>query len=79
MSEMKRCPICGKEPKIMRDLGYEISGLGAWCTIQCKPFMRRPHLKIQQGASTWDRALEYGTEYWNLRVEDFTRQMDLLK
>ncbi len=79
MSEIKPCPVCGKEPKITRDVGYEINGFGAWCTIQCKPFMRKPHFKIEWGASTWERALEYCTEYWNHRVEDFARQMDLLK
>ena len=70
MSEIKPCPVCGEEPKITRDVGYEINGFGAWCTIQCKSFMRKPHIKIVWGASTWERALEYGTEYWNHRVED---------
>ena len=40
MSGMKPCPVCGKEPKIIRDVAYEISSFGAWCTIKCKPFMR---------------------------------------
>ncbi len=70
MFELMRCPICGKEPKVIRDLAYETNMFGAWCTIQCKPFMRKPHLKIEWGASTWERALECSTEYWNHRVED---------
>ena len=65
MFEVMRCPICGKEPKVIRDLAYESSGYGAWCIIQCKPFMRKPHLKIEEGKSTWDRALQYGAERWN--------------
>lgn len=77
MSEMKPCPVCGKEPKVIRDIAYEVSWLGTWCTIQCKPFMRRPHLKIQRGASTWERALEFGIEYWNLFVDNFNKPMDL--
>ena len=60
MIELKRCPICGKEPKVIRDWAYETNGYGAWCTIQCKPFMRKPNLKIVEGKSTWDRALRYG-------------------
>lgn len=29
MLEVKRCPICGKQPKVIRDLAYEVSGFGA--------------------------------------------------
>ena len=70
MDELKPCPFCGKTPKIKRDIGYETSGFGAWCTIQCKPFLRKPHLKIEEGKSTWDRALKYSIEHWNRRVEE---------
>lgn len=70
MDKLKPCPFCGKTPKIKRDIGYETSGFGAWCTIQCKPFLRKPHLKIEEGKSTWDRALKYGIEHWNRRVEE---------
>ena len=70
MDELKPCPICGKTPKIKRDIGYETSGFGAWCTIQCKPFLRKPHLKIEEGKSTWDRALKHSIEHWNRRVEE---------
>lgn len=68
MAELKRCPICGKKPIVVRDLEYEMCGFGAWCTIQCKSFMRKPHLKIEEGKSTWDRALKYGIEHWNRRA-----------
>lgn len=36
MIELKPCPVCGKQPKIIRDIGYETSGFGAWRTIQYK-------------------------------------------
>lgn len=65
MSELKPCPVCGKQPKIIRDIDYETYGFGAWCTIQCKPFLRKPHLKHEEGKSTWDRAFKYAIEAWN--------------
>lgn len=65
MAELKRCPVCGKSPKIHRDYGYESMGYGAWCTIQCKPILRKPHLKVEEGKSTWDRALKYAIERWD--------------
>ena len=68
--ELKPCPVCGKHPKIIRDIGYETSGFGAWCIIQCKPFLCKPHLKYEEGKSTWDRALIYAIEGWNRRVDD---------
>ena len=42
---IKPCPVCGKQPKVKRDIGYEISGFGAWCIIQCKPLLGKAHLK----------------------------------
>lgn len=69
MEKLKPCPVCGKQPKIFRDLGYEANGFGAWCTIQCKPFLRKPHLKHEEGKATWDRALKYAIEGWNWRVD----------
>ena len=79
MLKVKRCPVCGKEPKVIRDLAYETNGYGAWCTIQCKPFMRKPHLKIVEGKSTWVRALRHGTERWNCLADWFEKNNDLLK
>jgi hypothetical protein len=65
---LKPCPVCGKKPRIKRDPGYEYAGFGAWCTIQCKPFLRKPHLKIEEGKASWDRALQYAAERWNRRA-----------
>lgn len=69
-NELKPCPVCGRYPKIKRDYGYEQSGFGAWCTIQCKPFLRKPHLKVEEGKSTFDRALKYAIAAWNRRASD---------
>ena len=68
--KLKPCPVCGKLPKIKRDYSYESAGFGAWCTIQCKPFLRKPHLKIEEGKASWERALLYGAERWNRMVSD---------
>ena len=62
---IKPCPVCGKQPKVKRDIGYETSGFGAWCIIQCKPLLGKVHLKIEEGKSTWKRAYQYAVERWN--------------
>ena len=59
------CPKCGKVPKVYRDMGYELSGYGAWCTVECKPFLRRPHFKVEQGKATWGRAFASAVAIWN--------------
>lgn len=64
------CPVCGKKPKIYRDYGFEGCGFGAWCTIECKPFLRKPHLKVESGKSTWKRALMSAFGHWNMRADD---------
>lgn len=66
MNELKPCPVCGRMPKVKRDLSYEMSGFGAWCTIQCKPFLK-VHKKVEEGKSTWERAYQYAIESWNRR------------
>lgn len=63
--EIKPCPICGRIPKVKREYGFEANGYGAWCTIQCKPFLRKPHRKVEHGKATWDRAYKYAVEEWN--------------
>jgi hypothetical protein len=50
------CPICGKMPRVIRDSGYESMSFGAWCTIQCKPLFGKPHLKVEVGKASWERA-----------------------
>ena len=33
-------------------------------------FLRKPHLKIEEGKARWDRALKYGIEHWNRRASN---------
>lgn len=68
--EINPCPVCGKMPKVIRDYGYEQSGFGAWCTIVCKPLIGKPHLKVEQGKSTYIRAFKYAVKEWNKKNEE---------
>ena len=65
LKAIKPCPVCGKIPKVYRDYGYEAIGWGAWCTIQCKPFLRKTHIKIESGKAMWNRAFLDAIERWN--------------
>lgn len=67
--ELKPCPVCGRKPQIKRDISYESHGFGAWCTIKCKPLFKT-HLIVEEGKSTWERALRYAIDDWNRRVQD---------
>lgn len=67
---LRPCPRCGKIPKVYRDIGYEVSGFGAWCTIECKPIFRKPHFKVEQGKATWKRAFGYAVAVWNGYAEE---------
>lgn len=62
---LKQCPKCGKIPKVYRDYSYEICGFGAWCTIECKPMIGKPHFKVEQGKALWWRAFDYAAAVWN--------------
>ena len=64
------CPICGKAPKVKRDYAYEASGFGAWCIIQCKPFLRKPHIKVQVGKASWNRAYLMAATQWNEKAKE---------
>lgn len=67
---LRVCPVCGKEPRVKRDQSYEAAGFGAWCTIQCKPFLRKPHLRVESGKAQFQRAFEEAAEAWNQRADE---------
>ena len=67
------CPVCGKDPRVKRDHNYEAAGYGAWCTIQCKPLFRKPHLKVESGKASFQRAFEEAAEEWNRRAGGDTK------
>ena len=68
---LQPCPICGKNPRIIRDRNYEAMAYGAWCTILCKPFLRKPHLIVESGKASWQRAYEEAAEWWNQEVDKY--------
>lgn len=72
---LRVCPVCGKEPRVKRDQSYEAAGFGARCTIQCKPFLRKPHLRVESGKSQFQRAFEEAAEAWNRRADDQAEMM----
>lgn len=69
LDRIRPCPVCGKMPKVYRDYGYEANGYGAWCTIECKPFLRKVHFKIESGKANWYRAVLDAIDRWNKTVE----------
>lgn len=56
------CPICGKQPKF-RYRGAP--GHGMFVRIQCKPLFRKPHLRVEEGKATPERAYAYAVNAWN--------------
>lgn len=62
---LKPCPVCGKQPKVHRDISYEQNGYGAWVTISCKPFLRKYHKKTECGKAIYERALLGAINRWN--------------
>ena len=70
------CPICGKMPRVIRDTGYESMSFGAWCTIQCKPLFGKPHLKVEEGKASWERAYMYAIVDWNDLVLSYKEKND---
>lgn len=71
---LRACPICGKEPKVKRDYGYESLGFGGWCTIQCKPFLRKFHLITESGKASYQRAFKEAAEWWNQEVDNYNKE-----
>ena len=65
------CPICGKQPKIDFDHTTYGSGYGAFYTIKCKPFLRKPNLTITEGKALKDKCLESAILRWNNAVVDY--------
>ena len=68
---LEPCPVCGKQPKLYRDVEYEALGYGAMYMVQCKPFMGEPHAMVRhRGDDTksamieamyeWERVCRFG-------------------
>ena len=66
MMEVMLCPVCSKKPKIKRERNVS----GAWCVIQCKPFLRKPHIRIECGKASPERAYTEAVIAWNTAVSE---------
>lgn len=65
---LRPCPVCGKQPRV--SISYA-QGPGGWCVIQCKPFLRKPHLKVEEGMTLLNCAIRYAKVRWNQEAERY--------
>lgn len=63
---LRPCPVCGKQPRV--SVSYA-PGYGGWCVIQCKPLLRKPHLKVEEGKALLDSAIRRARVRWNREAE----------
>jgi len=61
------CPKCGKKPKI-KVLNYGQGGMGATVRIQCKPFLRDPHISTTHTVASLGHAIGCAVTGWNYEV-----------
>lgn len=71
--KLKRCPVCGKRPKIkVEHFGSEPNDviIGATCKIWCKSFFGKKHLSVYEaiGRDAPDQVLELAMREWNRRA-----------
>lgn len=60
--DLEKCPVCRKRPRVKME---RHPGGGAFCTIECRPWFGKPHMRVCHGKSTDDRALSYAVAEWN--------------
>jgi len=68
------CPVCGKYPKVYKDLGYKAdkdSSLVKYtniCTIRCKKPFKRAHISVVVGDDDYNEAYKGAAEFWYFEV-----------
>ena len=67
--ELRRCPVCGKKPKVT----YDILPTQCYCKVYCKPLFGRPHLVASAGqpGEICDRAERDAFVEWNRLADIF--------
>lgn len=65
-NSVKRCPLCGKRPKVSISGGF---AMGWYCRIKCKPLFRKAHLDIESGKALLERAISTAVDLWNEKAE----------
>ena len=78
MIEVANCPVCGKPPKIRFDEASYYTDIDAlFCTIRCKPFLRKPHLEKTSNLKRTDgfyNSLKRAVNRWNKAVEKYNME-----
>lgn len=62
---ISKCPICGKQPYLIRDHNYETMMGRSLCTIRCKPLLRKEHLRVVSEKESWQSAFLDAVGRWN--------------
>ena len=70
MGQLKPCPVCGKKPKVRTGWFYETGIYRYKCVVECTPFLRRPHLKVEETWYSAEGAENIAVNEWNRRVEN---------
>ena len=69
-NELKPCPVCGKKPKISIG-GFCEAGFSRYrCVVECTPFLRKPHLKVEEVWYSAEGAENIAVNEWNRSVEN---------
>lgn len=68
MIEVKRCPICGRWPKMYGDDEFH---------VVCKPLFGKPHIEVVTFGELYDNHKELAVTLWNQKVDAHLAQNDL--
>ena len=64
-NELKRCPVCGKKPKVGIVSLYEMTSERYRCVVHCTPFFGKPHLKVEEVWYSAEGAEKIAVNEWN--------------
>lgn len=59
---IKPCPKCGRIPKLKIKCHFST---GITCEIQCKPFLRKPHMCVKRTAKPHESVIFKTAKLWN--------------
>lgn len=78
------CPVCGKYPKVYKDLGYRtdekdnLIRYTSICTIRCKRPFKHAHLSVTTSAVGYDykEAYKNAVDWWNFEVSKLKGELN---
>ena len=73
-TDLLRCPICGRKPKVK----YSLLPTQVYCQVECKPLFRKAHLSVSDGQAgeICNRAEQTAFALWNKKVRDKIRHRE---